>query len=88
MTRIYSGTSNAASAPIQAYSAPVDNLKIKLFCRGHVNAYDYIPRPILIAQKWWPTVTLIYRGVTHERKIQPLKPYQKPRALNWRWNCD
>jgi hypothetical protein len=43
---------------------------------------------VLISQKWWPTVTLIYRGVTHERKIQPLKPYQKPRAINWRWNCD
>ena len=86
MTRIDRGISNAASAPIQAYADPVDNPKIKLFYRGI--AYDYIPRPMLIAQKWWPTVTLIYRGVTHERKIQPLKPYQKPRAINWRWNCD
>jgi hypothetical protein len=86
MTRIYRGISYEASAPTQDYSTPVNNPKIKLFNRG--NGYDYIPRPVPIAQKWWPTAILIYRGVTHERKIQPLKPYQKPRAINWRWNFD
>jgi hypothetical protein len=86
MTRIYRDISYEVSAPTQDYLTPVDNPQIKLFNRG--NAYDYIPRPVLIAQKWWPTATLIYRGVTHERKIQPLKPYQKPRAINWRWNFD
>jgi hypothetical protein len=86
MTRIYRDISYEVSAPTQDYFTPVDNPQIKLFNRG--NAYDYIPRPVLIAQKWWPTATLIYRGVTHERKIQPLKPYQKPRAINWRWNFD
>jgi formylglycine-generating enzyme required for sulfatase activity len=32
-----------------------------------------------------PTVTLICRGNTYERKLQPPKPYQKPHAINWRW---
>jgi hypothetical protein len=32
-----------------------------------------------------PTATLIYRGNTYESKLQPLKSYQKPQALNWRW---
>jgi hypothetical protein len=86
MTRIYRGISYEASAPTQAYSDPVDTPKIKLFYRG--NAYDYIPRPKLVAQKDWQTVTLFYRGVTYKRKLQPLKPYQKPRAINWRWNFD
>lgn len=32
-----------------------------------------------------PTVALIYRGNTYERKLSTPKPYQKPRAINWRW---
>jgi hypothetical protein len=86
MTRIYRGISSEASAPIRLYPNSVETPQIKLFYRG--NVFDYIPRPMLIAQKWWPTATFIYRGVTHERKIQPLKTYQKPLAINWRWNCD
>lgn len=50
MTRIYRGISSEFSAPIQADSDPVDTPKIKLFYRG--NAYDYMPRPAPIAQKW------------------------------------
>jgi hypothetical protein len=84
MTRTDHGISYKVSAPVQAYSIPVDTPKIKLFYRGSV--FDYIPRPMVIAQEWWPTVTLIYRGVTYERKIRPFKLYQKPRAINWRWN--
>jgi hypothetical protein len=87
MTRIYRGISHEVSTPIRHYSDPVDNNpQIKLFYRG--NVFDYIPRPMQIAQKWWPTVTFIYRGVTYERKVQPPKLYQKPRAINWRWDCD
>jgi len=31
------------------------------------------------------TVILIYRGNAYERQIQSQKPYQKPRAINWRY---
>ncbi len=88
MTRIYYDISDKVSTPIQAYSHSVDIPPVKLFCRVRGNVCDYIPRPKKIVQKWWPTVTLIYRGVSYERKITPLKPYQKPRVINWRWNYD
>jgi hypothetical protein len=84
MKRTYRGISYEVSAPVRHSSDPVDNPQIKLFYQG--NVFDYIPRPVRIAQEWWPTVTLIYRGVSYERKIPPLKPYQKPRAINWRWD--
>lgn len=58
----------------------------KLIYRG--NTFDYIPRPVVVSaeeQTDWQTVTLIYRGNTYERKLPPPKPYQKPHAINWRW---
>ncbi len=86
MTLTYRGISHEVSAPIQPDSNSVDQPKIKLFYRG--NTFDYIPRPEVVPKEDWPTVTLMYRGVTYERKIQPPKLYQKPRAINWRWDYD
>jgi len=73
-------------APIQLVSDSTDQPKIQLIYRG--NTLDYTPRPVVVSEEVetdGPTVTLIYRGNTYERKLQPLKPYQKPRAINWRW---
>jgi hypothetical protein len=86
MTLTYRGISDKVSTSIQPDSNSIDQPKIKLFYRG--NTFDYIPRPEVGPEEDWPTVTLMYRGVTYERKIQPPKPYQKPRAMNWRWNFD
>jgi Domain of unknown function (DUF4278) len=79
----YCGNSYDVPAPSQPSSDAIDKPKIKLFYRG--NTFDYIPRPEVVAEEDWPTVTLMYRGVTYKRKIQPPKLYQKPRAVNWRW---
>lgn len=81
--------SNELSAPVQPSSDSIDQTTIKLFYRG--NTFDYIPRPEIISEEDEadsPTVTLIYRGNTFVRKLHPPKPYQKPRAINWRWQFD
>ncbi len=61
--------------------------KIKLTYNG--NTFDYISRsPAVFSEddkKDWSTVTLIYRGNVFERRLPPPRPYQKPRAINWRW---
>ena len=77
-------------APINHGSNSTEQPKIKLTYNG--NAFDYIPRPPVIVSENdttdWPTVTLIYRGNVFERKLPPPKPYQKPRAINWRWRFE
>jgi hypothetical protein len=81
--------SNESSAPTQLNSDSIDQPTIKLFYRG--NTFDYIPRPEITPEEDeadLPTVTLIYRGNTFARKLHPPKPYQKPRAINWRWQFD
>jgi Domain of unknown function (DUF4278) len=86
MKLTYRGISYEVPAPIQLGSDSTDQPKIKLIYRG--NIYDYTPRPVVVSQEDktdWSTVTLIYRGTTYQRQIQPSKPYQKPRAINWRW---
>jgi hypothetical protein len=64
--------------------------KIKLTYNG--NTFDYIPRSPVVAseddKKDWSTVTLVYRGNVFARKLPPPKPYQKPRAINWRWRFE
>jgi len=74
-------------APINHGSDSSPQSKIKLTYNG--NTFDYIPRPPVVVseddKKDWPTVTLIYRANIFERKLPPPKPYQKPRAINWRW---
>jgi hypothetical protein len=80
--------SNELSTPVQPSPDSIDQ-PIKLFYRG--NTFDYIPRPEMTSEKDeadLPTVTLIYRGNTYVRKLHPPKPYQKPRAINWRWQFD
>jgi hypothetical protein len=70
-------------------SDSTDQPKIKLIYRG--STYDYTPPPMVVSEEVetdGPTVTLIYRGNTYERKLKPPKPYQKPRAINWRWKLD
>jgi Domain of unknown function (DUF4278) len=78
-----------ASTPIQVDSEVTDRPKIKLFYRG--NTFDYTPRPASVSEELeteGSTVTLIYRGNTYERKLQSPKAYQKPRAINWRWQFE
>ncbi len=56
--------------------------KVKLIYRGV--KIDYIPPPVNIFEEDttdWDSVTLIYRGNTYERKVRPLKSYQKPIPL-------
>jgi hypothetical protein len=85
----YRGTSYEAPATVQPISESIAQPKIKLFYRG--NTFDYTPPPVVVSEEDetdWPTVTLCYRGITYVRKIKPPKPYQKPRAINWRWQFE
>jgi Domain of unknown function (DUF4278) len=73
-------------APIQPRCDSIDQPKIKLIYRGHT--YYATPRPVVVSQgaeTAEPTTTLIYRGNTYEYQSRPLKLYQKPRAINWRY---
>ena len=84
--------SAAVTNLMQLDFATTDRPKIRL--RGSI--FLYTPRPMAIIHKAGDikdrevetdgqTVTLIYRGHTYERTLQPSKPYQQPRNLNWRW---
>ncbi|WP_019498028.1 DUF4278 domain-containing protein [Pseudanabaena sp. PCC 6802] len=89
MKLTYRGISYEVSAPIQPNSVPKEQPKFKLIYRG--NTFDYTPRPMVVPEAEetdWSTVTLIYRGNTYERRLPPPKPYQKPRAINWRWQFE
>ena len=86
MKLTYRGNSYEIPAPIQPGSDPTNQTKIKLIYRG--NTYEYTPRPVVVSEvdtTDWKTVTLIYRGNTYEHKLGPPQPYQKPRAINWRY---
>jgi hypothetical protein len=58
----------------------------RLIYRGEI--FDYTP-PIKKIDRTdrsnWQVVILICKGHLYERKLPPPQPYQKPRALNWRW---
>ncbi len=89
MKLTYRNASYEVFAPTQLVSGSTDKPKIKLIYRGHT--YDYTPRPVAVSKEIetdGSTVTLIYRGNTYEHKLQPLKPYQKSRAINWRWQFE
>lgn len=65
---------------------PTTQSKVQLRYRG--NVYDYQPQPQLVSEADLadaPTVTLMYRGQTYQRKLSTPRAYQSPRALNWRW---
>jgi homogentisate 1,2-dioxygenase len=86
MKLTFRGHAYEAPAPIQLGSVSIDQPQIKLIYRGHT--YDYTPRPVVVSEVVEtdePTVTLIYRGNIYERNLQAPKAYQKPRAINWRW---
>lgn len=86
MKLTYRGNAYEVHPPIQLGSDSTNQPKIKLIYRG--STYDYTPRPVVVSEAVEPdepTVTLIYRGNTYERKLQPSKPYQKPRGINWRY---
>lgn len=85
MKLTFRGNAYEISAPIQPGSDSTDQPK-KLIYRG--NTYNYTPRSVVVSEvdtTGWKTVTLIYRGNTYKRKVQPPQPYQKPRAINWRY---
>jgi hypothetical protein len=89
MKPFYRGNSYETPDPVQPIFASIDQPKIKLFYRG--NTFDYTPPPEVVSEQDesdWPTIVLRYRGVTYLRKLQPPKPYQKPRAINWRWKYE
>lgn len=89
MTAFQMDNSTKVPASLQPNSDSIEQPKLKLIYRG--NAFDYIPRPTLASKedrKDGKTVTLIYRGNTFERQIPSPKPYQKPRAINWRWKYE
>ncbi|GFE71061.1 DUF4278 domain-containing protein [Chroococcus sp. FPU101] len=86
MKLTFRGNSYNVPAPIQLGSDSTEQPKIKLIYRG--NVYYYTPRPVVVSEKVetdQPTVTLIYRGNTYERQLLGSMPYQKPHAINWRW---
>jgi hypothetical protein len=67
-------------------SMSIDRPKVQLIYRGSV--FNYTRSPITIDRtdrSNWQIVNLICKGHTYERKLPPPQPYQKPRALNWRW---
>lgn len=79
-------TTTIVREPIQIGFDILHLPKTQLIYRG--STYNYIPPRTVISREdrsGWPTVTLIYRGTAYQRKIQPPKPYRKPRAINWRW---
>jgi hypothetical protein len=79
-------TTTTVCEPLQLSSDTLNHPKTQLIYRG--NTYNYTPPLMAICTEDktdWPTVTLTYRGTSYERKIQPPKPYRKPRAINWRW---
>jgi hypothetical protein len=86
MKLTFRGNFYETSAPIQLVSDATDQPKLKLIYRG--STFDYIPRPVVVSEEVetdGATEALIYRGNTYERRLQPLKPYQKPQTINWRW---
>lgn len=86
MKLTFRGNSYDVPAPIQLGPDSTEQPKIKLIYRG--NVFYYTPRPVVVSEEVEtdePTVTLIYRGNTYERQLHAPKSYQKPRAINWRW---
>lgn len=85
MRLTYRGNAYEVLASIHSTSNSENQPKQKLMYRGQT--YDYTP-PAVVSESFALdalTVTLIYRGVTFERQIRSLKPYQMPRATSWRY---
>lgn len=89
MQLTYRGNTYQASTPVQSSSdSKIEEPKFKLIYRG--STYNYNPPPARVPeaiQAEGSTVTLIYRGMTYQRKLAPYNPSQKPMATNWRYSC-
>ncbi len=94
MKLTYRGQTYEAPAPVQLAPAAADQPQMKLIYRGHT--CDYTPRLAVVPEASvkkgeteseirGETVTLTYRGQIYQRNLQIPSPYQKPRAINWRW---
>jgi hypothetical protein len=86
MKLTFRGCSYTAPDPIQTNSDSTEQPKIKLIYRSLTY---YIDPPAVMDSETVatdePTVTLVYRGNTYERKLQLPQPYQRPSAINWRY---
>jgi hypothetical protein len=68
------------------FNDSIEQPRIKLIYRG--NIFYYTPCLPVFPEKLvadGEIVTLIYRGSTYQRRLSSDQPYQKPRAINWRW---
>jgi hypothetical protein len=79
---LFRSNTSTVPTPIELGLAPTALPKIRL--RGSI--FFYTPRSIEItAETGATTVSLIYRGHSYNRQMPTPAPYQKPRAINWRW---
>ena len=86
MKLTYRGNAYEVPASIHSRADATNQPKQKLIYRGQT--HDYIPHSVVVSEAFdpdAPTVTLSYRGITFERQIRSPKPYQAPRAINWRY---
>jgi hypothetical protein len=86
MKLTFRGHSYEVSAPIQLDSDSTGQPQIKLTYRGH--AYNSTPRFAVtskVVEVDAPAVTLLYRGNIYKRQLQSSRLYQKPHAINWRY---
>lgn len=92
MNLTYRGNAYEVPASVKSNSVTsiADSLNqspLKLIYRGMT--YDYRPRPVaspsagIVGES--TEVTLIYRGITYQRKLQSPKPCQSIPSINWRW---
>jgi hypothetical protein len=89
MNTTSSDTPSGVPTPIQFESKHQDRSNVKLIYRGEV--FYGTRRPEVVMEEVdqeGKTIDLIYHGHTYQRKLPPPQPYQKPRALNWRWQTD
>lgn len=86
MKLAFRGCSYEVPDPTQPGFDSTEQPKIKLIYRALTY---YVSLPAAMASKAVetdePTVTLIYRANTYKRKLHPSTPYQKPHAINWRY---
>lgn len=86
MKLTYRGNTYEVPASIHSSFNSENQPKQKLIYRGQI--HEYMPSSASAPEVFDPnvrTVALTYRGVTFERQIRSPKPYQAPRAINWRY---
>jgi hypothetical protein len=89
MTVTSSGDLSGVPTPNQFESKHQTRSNVKLIYRGQVFYATRRPEvAIEEVEQEGKTIELIYHGHTYQRKLPVPQPYQKPRALNWRWQTD